>query len=1273
MACDFNFSNFTVVGDCQNNGSGSFTLDLFTTSEPMSITWYLPNPWSPNEGGGPSVETDILNGPKTYSNLPAGLYVLEINDSCGGPTELTQNNRTTLNIYVSSASSCVSITNVTPTTCGLVNGSLTAAVANTNGSVTYKLYLENNNNRVPPINTSPEVPFEPDLIRLEVTNSDTLVFNNLPYGIYYVIADDGGGCTGRSENSIIQNSTLLNYGLYSVNSSNCGNLSTGVGRIFITGLTGVAPYTYLWSSPIPTSLENNVSLTGSSITGLTTGDYSVTITDAQGCTSTQSAFIVDVPPVSLGPITPTPPTCFDPNGSIEITVINGTPPYRYYIPSINYIDISYDQTYTFPNLYGGIYNITVTDSSLCSVNTQVSLAQENSFAVTSTDKINSVCGNNNGSISILLNGNPNSFYNYTLKKRNGDTFNQPQQGISTSFTGLFPDTYTLTISDTICTYSGTVVIESTLSYNVTTQASGTTCGGNNGSVVISKTTGGTSPSIYSIEGGNGASIPPSTQTPLNSYPFNNLSSGTYTLTISDSGSASCVFMGSYTINNEVTYDLTVTTTGTTCNGKNGGVTLEITSGGTPPYLYKINGSSIKTSLTSYTFNNLVSGNYLASVTDALFCYQSTPFTIDSSNTIDFHLTTEDSYNNDGSITSYITNGTPPFTLYFNGATTGTTVMTIPNLSSGNYSVRIVDSAGCSKTKRAPIGGLQQYSSSGLGEAICRGLLYEPLTLTLNPKQFFYEGYAELISGNTNCVLTAATFSAQTTVGDCVNSAIFYNSESLTDYPTDGDWFAAITLLIEACPQIGLGNVNINPFTNTITVTTNCDPESLHNSDVLVEMRIDYEIECVCPVPTPTQTPTQSLTPTPTITQTLTPTLTKTPTPQPTITPTATIGSTPAVTPTMTKTPTLTPTYTPTPSITQTITPTKTKTPTPTLTVTPSTTPTHTPTLTPSLSPVNNAKWYVYKKCNAMTNNDVIIQPVPAVIGNILNDVILDLNTKTCWQLVATGGNAGQLQGQWGGSTYPNNQFTNVYQPVFPETPDRTACEDCKKAIDNLEEPIESNCPTNLRNWSDCKAADVEGTIYIITPNGDTTVAYSFGPDFDVNIYLATLPTNTGDIIKIVLIPPINGETVVTLNVSGSVTYSQTSTGNIVYTFKTKCNKQYPNGCSIDIFSTCMKSTPSITLYSTSYTEGGLIPNNHKNLVICANFNDNPDLTWILNNFDTTNVLSYELLCEDIDAAGSSPEGYFIHWWVTDIDPSQTNIIPYGTWVSANVQPTDWEV
>jgi hypothetical protein len=171
----------------------------------------------------------------------------------------------------------------------------------------------------------------------------------LPDGAYYVIGNDGGGCTGKSETCIIQSSVEIDYGLYIVNDADCGNASTGVGRLFITGLTGVSPYTYQWQSVNPVLYLESTGqpLTGTSITGLTSGQYAITITDSQGCTLTKTATVSQNNPVTLGEVIPTPPTCFQPNGSIQITVIDGTPPYRYYIPSNSYIDVSYSQNYVF--------------------------------------------------------------------------------------------------------------------------------------------------------------------------------------------------------------------------------------------------------------------------------------------------------------------------------------------------------------------------------------------------------------------------------------------------------------------------------------------------------------------------------------------------------------------------------------------------------------------------------------------------------------------------------------------------------------------------------------------------------------------------------------------------------------------------------------------------------------------------------------------------------------------------------------------------------------
>lgn len=1110
MSCLLSY-NASITGDCTNTNSGSFTIDIYGDAPNYTIQRLSPTTGTTVLGSGVTAYTQ--------NSLSAGTYSFNIIDSC-----ISGNTVVPVNIYISSGT-CVSILDVIDTVCDSNNGSLTASTSNFYGNAIFSLYSESTG-----------------LISTFYPADNSYVFDNLSDGVYYVIADDGGGCTGQSESVIVKSSSNLSFGLYVVDNAGCALDS---GKILITGLTGNPPYTYLWSN----------GSTNDNITGLTEGTYTVTVTDSSYCSISNTAVIYTVPPVGLGTIYLTQPTCFTSDGEIEIIITGGTAPF-YYLGSNGVTEITFNRNVIFTGLGPGGFTIQVVDAGLCTFTTSTNLLTPTGMSVISVDITNSTCNDFSGVIGPIV-----------------------------VFGGTSPYTFTLTDS------SGNV--------NSTT--------------------------VYQ-----------------SNWVFDNLPSGNYTLDITDNGA--CSFTSAYTINNVVTYDLIVSTTGTTCNGVNGSVKLEITSGGTPPYIYKIDGNSITTSLTSYTFNNIYSGNYTASVTDALLCKQSTPFTIDSSNTIDFHLLSVDSINNNGSITAFITNGTPPFTMYFNGDTVGTTVMTIPDLSPGDYEVRIVDSAGCSKSRPGPIGGSVELGSTGY-YGVCSGKLSEPIILDSSPRQYFYEGYNELITynntilGYTNCVLTAATFSAQTTVGDCVNSAIFYTSESILDYPTDDEWFTIITSLIESCPQIGVGNVDINPLTNTITVTTNCNPESLHNSNVLVEMFIDYEIECVCANPTPTPTPTY--TPTPTVTMTQTPTRTATPT--------ATIGSTPPVTPTQTKTPTMSPTHTPT----------MTKTPTTTQTVTPTRTPTMTPT------PSSKDMYYAYKICGAIpSRTTVVIQPVPAIPGNVVGNVILELTTKICWELMEISSNLSQLQNTWNGTTYPNNYFTQVYGTIFTGSPTVKPCDECKKALDIITDPIKSDCTIALRNWSDCKASDTKGEIYI---NGE--IIYSFDDTFDVNIYLSTLNVNNGDTIKIYLYAPT--DSIITLYTelsSGVNTYTIEDNNDRTIEFRVECGDKPQK---IDIFSTCKKSTPTITLYSSSYSEGGTIPAGYYSTILYGQPNNSPDMTWILNNFNVSNVVSYDILCEDIDASGSSPNGYFIHWRVTDIDPLQLNIGVNGSWISGNILPTDF--
>lgn len=788
MSCFLSYTS-SITGDCSNTNLGAFTIEIDGTAPDYTIQWLSPTTGSTSLGVGVTSYTQ--------TNLSAGTYSFNVVDSCvSGNTVLP------VNIYISSGT-CVSITNIINTVCDSNNGSLTTLTSNLYGQASFYLY---------------------NVITGFITNNtvdnNTYTFNNLSSGTYYVIANDGGGCTGKSESVIIKNSNNLSFGFYNINNAGC---AVDSGKIFITGLTGTPPYTYLWS---------NGGITDS-ITGLTGGSYTVTVTDNTGCSISDGTVIYDVEPVGLGTLYLTQPSCFTADGEVQIIITGGTPPF-YYLGSNGVTNITFDRTVTFTGLGPGGFTIQVTDAGLCSFTTTTKLLTPKGMSTINVEITNSKCNDFSGLIGPI-----------------------------TVFGGTSPYTYSLTDS----------------SGNIKTNT------------------------VYQ-----------------SNWLFDGLSADTYTLSITDNGS--CTFTSAYTINNTILFDLTTFTTGTTCNGSNGLVRLEITSGGTPPYLYEINGSTVKTSLTSYTFNNLTSGNYTASVTDRLFCKQSQPFTIDNSNTVDFHLLSTNSLDNDGSITAYITNGQPPFTLYWSGNVGGQTGLTVNNLSIGDYSLRVVDDNGCSKTKKISIAGSSLYGSTGYFNVGSSNQFNQPIFVESTPKQLLNEGYNQIIldsPGNTNCVLSAATFQVFVYVGSYTDSSVFYNSTGLLDYPSDELWYNTIQTLLESLPSIG--SVNINPITNTIVVESNNEDTSLVNADISVVMRIDYQIDCVCPLPTPTPTNTPTNTVTPTVTPTPglspTPTITPTMTNTPTVTPTVTTTVTPTVTPTITPTNTMTPTITPTPSATQT--------------------------------------------------------------------------------------------------------------------------------------------------------------------------------------------------------------------------------------------------------------------------------------------------------------------------------------------------------------------
>ena len=317
MACNLSY-NISITGDCTNSFAGGFTLDILGDSPPYTIQWVSP------------ITNVIPLGANvtTYEKifLSAGTHSFNIVDSCLPNTVLP------VNVTISSGT-CTSIDSHTDTLCGLNNGSLTASTTYLYGNATFSLYETTSG-----------------LISSTSPYSNIAEFTSLSAGTYYVIADDGAGCTGMSETCIIKTSTTINYDLFVVNDAGC---TINSGKIFISGLTGNPPYTYLWSN----------GEFGDSLTGLTAGTYSVTVTDNSGCGVSKSATVDLVNPVSIGSLFVTQPSCFASDGEVTVIVVDGTAPF-YYLASNGESIVTFDRTVIFTSLAPGGFSVEVTDAGL---------------------------------------------------------------------------------------------------------------------------------------------------------------------------------------------------------------------------------------------------------------------------------------------------------------------------------------------------------------------------------------------------------------------------------------------------------------------------------------------------------------------------------------------------------------------------------------------------------------------------------------------------------------------------------------------------------------------------------------------------------------------------------------------------------------------------------------------------------------------------------------------------------------------------------------------
>jgi len=105
-------------------------------------------------------------------------------------------------------------------------------------------------------------------------------------------------------------------------------------------------------------------------------------------------------------------------------------------------------------------------------------------------------------------------------------------------------------------------------------------------------------------------------------------------------------------------------------------------------------------------------------------------------------------------------------------------------------------------------------------------------------QMLNEGYNDLTLGNTNCLLSAATYVAEVNVSGNTYQQSFYTGTTLLDIPTDQDWYDVVETLLLTVP--GVSAVSVDTNSTVITIQTEGD---LANQQVEIDLIIQYDINC----------------------------------------------------------------------------------------------------------------------------------------------------------------------------------------------------------------------------------------------------------------------------------------------------------------------------------------------------------------------------------------------------------------------------------------------